>query len=418
MKRLWLILSIIIIAAVGGYSLINGLPDSGDTEYQYASVTRGTVENAVSATGTLSPVTEVEVGTQVSGTIDSVFVDFNDLVKADQILAVLDTSLLQASVLDSEASLERAQAALEQAESDLKRNQSLFDRGMISEADLLPFQIARRTQLASVKSARAALQRARTNLDYAVIRSPIAGIVIGRSVESGQTVAASLSTPTLFVIAEDLSHMEILAEVDESDIGLIRDGQDVRFEVATYNDREFTGKVKQIRLQPQTVSNVVTYTAVVEAANDDGLLLPGMTASLDFITDSRADVLLVPNKALRFSPSDEIAQAFFEKRRTAGENRSASASGGAMPGAAGMRPGPDAMSDSTVTRGMVWYLDSLGNVAGAPLRTGLSDGVNTEVIGSPVLVEGMEVIVGTDGETAATTGTQRRGMGFGGPPRF
>ena len=442
MKRLWITLAIVVVVVVGGYFLIKQWSGDGEVTYQTSEVTRGDIENTVSATGTLSPLTEVEVGTQVSGTIDTVFVDYNDHVKAGQVLAVLDTTTLQMTVLDAEATLERAEAALEQAQSDLDRNKALFGRKMISEAELLPYQVAWKSQKATVKSAQAALTRAQINLGYAVIKSPIDGIVIERSVEAGQTVAASLSTPTLFVIAEDLSRMEILAQVDESDIGSIKEGQEVRFEVATYDDHEFSGTLKQIRLQPETVSNVVTYTAVVEAINDSGLLLPGMTASLDFVTSQRSNVLLIPNKALRFSPSQEVMQEIFEKRRAeraggaggfpgrpegmpAGSGQGGvmaaplgDSTGGPMgaPPAQGMMPGAGS-SDSE--RGMVWCLDSTGRLTPAPVRLGLSDGINTEVVASPVLTEGSQVITGTGSSTATTTETSdRRRMGFGPPPGF
>jgi HlyD family secretion protein len=403
----------IILILLGAYFLVFGLPTSSPVRYEFATVTFGDVENTVSATGTVTPVTTVEVGTQISGTIDTVFVDYNDAVKAGQVLAVLDTTLLKSAVLDADANLSRSEAQLQQAQSDYDRNKSLFDRTMISEADFLPFRVGLKVQEANVKSAQATLARAKRNIDLAVIQSPITGIVIGKNVESGQTVAASLSTPTLFIIAEDLSRMEILTDVDESDIGLIKTDQNVRFEVATYPDKEFAGSVKQVRLQPKTVSNVVTYTVVVEARNDEGFLLPGMTATVDFITEQRTHVLLVPNKALRFQPTAEqlakLQKSSQPKVQPGGEPQGASpdtsvgsAMGGQQAWAAGGHGRP---KDAAVA----WYLDSLGQLASAPFRAGLSDGSNTEVVRSRVLVDGLKVIVGTIDESSKQAPATRPG---------
>jgi HlyD family secretion protein len=413
----------LVAVAVVIYFLASGVTGSSAVAYKLATVSRGNIETTVTATGSLSPVTTVEVGTQVSGTIDSVFVDYNDRVQRGQILAVLDTALLKATVLEAEANVEKARAQLDEAESDFKRNKALFESKLISEADFIPYRVALATQQAALKSADAALQRARRNLQYAVIRSPINGIVIGRNVEAGQTVAASLSTPTLFIIAEDLSRMEILADVDESDIGQIKVGQDVRFEVATYADKEFSGTVKQVRLQPQTVSNVVTYTVVVGASNDDGLLLPGMTATLDFITDQRKDVLLIPAGALRFRPSEKQLADFRKRRQSQMESASDRHAGLAADstGVDGSRvrfARGTSGSSSQEGMSMVWYLDSLGHLAAAPVIAGLSNGSMTEVLRSRVLKEGMRVITGLDESGASgETGSQpRMGRGFR-PPR-
>ncbi|MFH2055066.1 MAG: efflux RND transporter periplasmic adaptor subunit [bacterium] len=427
MRKRVTIIAIIVLAVVAvAYLLFFGGAKTDGAGYQLAALARGDIENTVSATGVLSPVTTVEVGTQVSGTLASVFVDFNDTVKAGQILAVVDTVLLHASVVESQATLERTEAQLKQAKADYQRGEELFDKSLISEEEFLPYEVSLKTQEANLKSAQASLLRAKQNLDYAVIRAPITGIVIDRSVEAGQTVAASLSTPTLFLIAQDLSRMEILAEVDESDIGVIKEGQEVRFEVAAYSDKEFSGKVKQVRMQPQTISNVVTYTAVVEAENPDGLLLPGMTATVDFITDKRTDVLLVPAKALRFQPSAEQLAAFQEKMkerfasRRGGEPGDSTGGGMARQGGGFGGQGMSGNRGGNGSFGMVWYLDSLGQLAGAPLRTGLTDGTNTEVVGSRALTEGMEIIVGTAAETSNSTQQSSNMMGgpsgFRGPP--
>lgn len=412
-KKSLIYILIVLVVAAAGYWLLKSKTSKAATGYEFATVTRGNIENTVSSTGTMAPVTSVQVGTQVSGTIDSVYVDYNDRVREGQILAVLDTTLLKAAVLDAKATIERSEAALEQAQAEYDRNKVLFDRGLISEMDFLPYQVALKTQKATMTSSQAALDRAERNLSYAVIRSPINGTVIERNVDAGQTVAASLSTPTLFIIAQDLSRMQILADVDESDIGQIKDGQEARFQVLTYADKTFTGTVKQVRLQPKTVSNVVTYTVVIESRNDEGLLLPGMTAMVDFITEKRDDVLMVPNKALRFQPSQEVVDKFRAERQKEASNR-----GGApgMPSdsaamAAQSGGGPGIMAGGHRNFSIVWFVDSLGVVTGAPLRAGMTDGTNTEVVGSRVLKEGMQVIVASK---EAEAEQQRASQG---PPR-
>ncbi len=414
-KKSLVYILIVLVLAVAGYWLLKSKTTKAATGYEFATVTRGTIENTVSSTGTLAPVTSVQVGTQVSGTIDSVYVDYNDQVHEGQILAVLDTTLLKAAVLDAQATIQRSEASLEQAQAEYDRNKVLFDRELISEMDFLPYQVGLKTQKATMISSQAALDRAERNLSYAVIRSPIRGTVIERNVDAGQTVAASLSTPTLFIIAQDLSRMQILADVDESDIGQIKDGQQATFQVLAYADKNFSGTVKQIRLQPKTVSNVVTYTVVIESRNDEGLLLPGMTAMVDFITEKRDDVLMVPNKALRFQPSQEIVDKSRAERQkemqSRGSSPGTSPDSTAMVSRSGGRPG--GMADGQRNFSMVWYVDSLGQVMGAPLRTGLTDGTNTEVVGSRVLQDGMQVIVGTkQAQSEQEQTSQDRPRGF------
>ncbi len=409
MKKKTVIYAVILLAVVvGAYWIVSGRTSSGNTTYQFGVVTRGTVESTVSATGTVTPVTTVDIGTQISGTIDSVYVDYNDHVTAGQVLAVLDTTLLKSTLLDAEASLARSEAELMQAQANYERNKSLFDRQLISDAEFLTFRVNLRVQEATVRSSEAAVQRARRNIDLAVIQSPITGIVVSRNIESGQTVAASLSSPILFVIAEDLSRMEVLANVDESDIGLIKADQEVRFEVASYSDKQFTGTVRQVRLQPQTISNVVTYTVVVEAGNDEGLLLPGMTATMNFVTERRSDVLVLPSKALRFQPSEDQLAAL-------------AAPTGKIPGSdnpAETTP-VTAIEESGSTPAMAWCVDAAGRLVPAPLRVGLSDGARAEILHSPVLTEGMEVIIGQGNASSATTSsTQAGSSGRMGPPPF
>ena len=287
--------------------------------YQTTTLSRGAFENTVSSTGTLAAVETVDVGTQVSGTIEKIEADYNDRVKKGQILAIINQDLFKAAVNNAEGSVSKAQATLALDEKELARNRPLYEKGYLSQQEFLPYETNVKVDEGTLNSARASLAQARTNLANTVIRSPIDGTVIQRSIDTGQTVAASFSTPTLFVIAEDLSRMQIEANVDETDIGQIRKGQPVRFTVQAYPDQTFTGTVSQIRLQPQTISNVVTYTVIVKANNDRGLLLPGMTATADFVVEHDTDVLLVPNAALRFQPPAAQTGKNARKSTAAGE---------------------------------------------------------------------------------------------------
>jgi HlyD family secretion protein len=359
----------------------------GEVEYQFATIKRGSLETLVSSTGTLAAVETVEVGTQVSGTISRILADYNDHVVKGQILAVLDQSLWNAQVKEAEANVNKAHAVLIQAEDEFNRNQPLFEKGFLSAQEFLPVRIGVDTAKAALAAAEASLARAKTNLGYTVIRSPIDGTVIKRNVEAGQTVAASLNTPTLFLIARNLRQMQIEADVDESDIGQIRNGQEVRFTVQSYNERVFHGRVTQIRLQPRTVSNVVNYTVLVEADNTDGLLLPGMTATLDFVVSKTENALLAPNAALRFQPPGEQDEA--------------------TPPAA--RKQVDAETMGTL---YVLQNDKVGLQA-IQVTKGESDGISTVVSGGGIS-EGIQVISGIKPEAA---GKQSNLFSFLRPPR-
>ena len=422
-KALITIIIVVVLLTLAGviYSIISG---DKEAHYQFGEVTRGTLESTISSSGTLTPVTTLEVGTQVSGTIAHIYVDFNDKVEKGQLLAVLDTVTLKASVLDAQASMERAEAQLEEAQAEYDRNLPLFEKELLSEAEFLPYRFNLKTQKANFKSAQASMQRAERNLKYAMIYSPISGTVIQRTVEEGQTVAASFSTPTLFKIAEDLSQMEILAAVDESDIGKIAEGQTVRFDVQAYPDRKFTGTVKQVRLQPETVSNVVTYTVVIHAANEENILLPGMTATIDFIIEQRENALLVPNKALRFQPDEKVAAEFFKTmRRERPSVDSTRARQGSMPGGQNFPGTGQGRSDESGFQrpkdvGQVWYQDQNGRLAMDFVRTGTTDGTNTEVLMGRSLQEGMQVITGTESNASKKSTSQNTGPRFGpGGPR-
>ncbi len=439
MKK-WIISMIMMIVFVaGGIVAFQRLSSSKqETEFQFSLLELGDIENTVSSTGTLSAVGTVEVGSQVSGTVEKVLADYNDVVKKGQTLAIVDTSLLTASVNEADANLAKANAQFNQAQTEYQRNEKLFQEGYISEVTYLAKKTEVQTSAAAVKSAEVALKRAKTNLKYAEIRSPISGRVIERSIDAGQTIAASMSAPTLFIIAEDLSRMQIEASVDESDIGSIKEGMSVRFTVQAYDEEVFTGTVKQIRLQPTTVENVVTYTVMVDALNEKGLLLPGMTATVDFIIENRQNVLVVPNTALNFQPSQEMLTALRQQRQASNssqsqENMPPAPPDGMQPPANGMQPPsgerPRESGSSDVSR--VFYLDDAGKIGVARFKAGMTDGTVTEVADSRELREGLRVITGTTTTEKKSTDSGsnalsslmngKRGAnagGPGGPPPF
>ena len=428
----WIIIAV-VLAVAGGAAAYVTTRGGGDTPtFRFVTVERGKIDAVVSATGTLSAVTTVQVGTQVSGLVAKLYVDFNDKVEKGQVIAQIDTTLLESNLRDVEASLERSVAELRQAERDLERINSLYTQGISSIADLNKAQYTFDVAKASVKSAEASLARARQNLAYATITAPVSGIVVERAVDVGQTVAASMSTPRLFTIANDLSEMQILAPVDESDIGQIKEGQAVRFTVKTYPERTFTGSVRQVRLQSTTEQNIVNYTVVIAVKNQDGKLLPGMTATVEFVVASVADVLKVANAALRFRPPDamltearERMEKEFAARRAAmeaggtatpgqgavGGERGGMPSGGpgmgfpggGMPGAGanGHSANGNGANDSRPQPTMLYYVKD-GKLAMMPVRPGITDGQATEVRG-PFIEEGMQVIAGMTQATQATT---------------
>ncbi len=346
-------------------------------EYRTEPVTRGDIQAAVTATGTVNAVTTVLVGTQVSGTIKKLFVDFNSRVKRGQIIAQIDPSTFESQVLQAQANLLSARANLDKAETTLvdakrtfERNRELFSKNLIARSDLDTAETnyqADKAQVSSsqaqVEQAKASLDYARQNLAYTKILSPVDGVVISRNVDVGQTVAASFQTPTLFTIAQDLTKMQIDTNVAESDIGVVKVGQDVEFTVDAYPDATFKGKVWQIRQAPITVQNVVTYDVVIQVNNSDFRLMPGMTANVSIIITTRHDVLRITNAALRFRFSE----------------RPAGAGGGAGAGTTDKK-GP-----------VVWVLEN-GKPKRISVSPGVSDGNYTEVV-SGDLKEGQPLIV-------------------------
>jgi HlyD family secretion protein len=379
---------------IGTAAMYRGSGEAATPAYRTAAVTRGSVTATVSSTGILNAVRTVQVGTQVSGQIRKIYVDFNDHVKQGQLLATIDPKLQQQAVEDAQAQLERANAQLALAQDEYARNKQLFDAKVLSASEYATTQSNFSVQQAAVKSAQIALERAKQNLSYTSIYAPIDGVIVSRDVNDGQTVASSLSAPQLFVIANDLSEMEILASVDEGDIGAIKDHLPVSFTVQAYPNQTFKGFVRQVRLQSTTVENVVTYTAVISVKNPDGRLRPGMTATVKFETATADNAFLVPAAALRLTPTEEMkAQAGIVDsaprgggrgnfaRRDTSAIRQRIAAGGARPG-------------------LLWTVDSTGKVKAIHVRTGVSDGQKTAIEGQN-LHEGMSVIIGLSAEQAA-----------------
>lgn len=271
-----------------------------------APVERMTVRNSVTATGTVEPVTEVEVGTQVSGIIDRLYVDYNDVVKAGQLIAEMDKVTLEAELESSQADLASSKTEYEYRLKEYTRTKTLYEKGLVSDSEydqaFYMYETARNTYQRN----QADIVRVRQNLEYATITSPIDGVVISRAVEEGQTVAAGFETPTLFTIANDLTQMQVIADVDEADIGQVKEGQRVEFTVDAYPDDTFTGTVEQVRLEATTESSVVTYEVVITAYNPDLKLKPGLTANVTIYTFEQENMLTVPTKALRFVPDEEL----------------------------------------------------------------------------------------------------------------
>lgn len=434
MKR-WVMIAAVIVVA-GAATAYMTLRRNGDApSYRFVTVERGNIDSVVSATGTLSAVTTVQVGTQVSGLISQLLVDFNDRVEKGQVIARLDTTLLESNLRDVEASLERSRAEVKQAERDYERISSLYQQGISAVADFNKAQYNLDVARAQVKSAEASLARAQQNLAYATITAPVSGIVVERAVDVGQTVAASLSAPKLFTIANDLSEMQILAPVDESDIGQIKEGQKVRFTVKTYPERKFEGVVKQVRLQSTIDQNIVNYTVVIGVRNPDGKLLPGMTATVEFVVASVENVLKVSNAALRFRPPEALAaevRARFQKEMAARRTPQGDGAPGQRPGgeagdAGQTRPGGNGAGNGfsgasgNGSRGgrdfsVLYYLGADGKLAMVPVRPGITDGQSTEVRGRQ-LEAGMQVIAGMTQTAQKASTNPFQSTQQSGPPR-
>ena len=371
------------VAAAGGFYFLN--TREGEIQYKTVPVVRSDLRSTIQATGTLNPVETVDVGTQISGTIKELYFDYNSRVKQGQLIAIMDSATqsaevaqAQATVASAQADVLNAQAALDVAAKDLARTRELAKRDLIAKADVdadtstwLKAKANLAAAEAKVAQYRATLEKSRINLNYTRIYSPVDGVVVAKNVEEGQTVAASYQTPSIAEIARDLTQMQVEVNVDEADIGGVHEGQPATFNVDTYPTLNFEGKVTQVRLSPETTDNVVTYTVIVKVQNPDGKLLPGMTANVSLILENRDDVLVVPNSAFRFKPSN---------------GQSSGEMGPPGPG------GGHKQNVAEVTKPALYTLDKKKKPVKIEVEKGITDGQNTEIISG--VEEGERVITG------------------------
>ena len=406
MKKRVLIIGIVVAVAALVGAFFYTRRGSAEPKFRKGKIDKGDVVATVTATGTLSAVTTVKVGSQVSGIIAKLYVDFNAVVKKGQLLTELDPTPFQQTVDQRRADLEKAKVELRNAEISLTRSKNLAKQQLLAQSDLDGAQTARDSAAAAVAQSQAALKQAETNLSYTRITSPIDGVVVDRQYDVGQTVAASFQAPVIFTIAQDLTKMQVLTNIDEADVGRVKVGQEASFSVDAFSDQPFKGAVSQIRLSPQTVQNVVTYPVVLDVANLDLKLKPGMTANVQVPVDVRKDALRVANSALRFRPdnSDLVAEVRKDKPAEAGKGGTASSApatsertgpprSGAT-GATGGRPGAGGARPSAGTGTLyVEVPNTGGKLKPVTVRTLITDG-NLTAIRTDELKEGDEVIVG------------------------
>ena len=345
-SKIWIAVVVIVIVAVAAWAMSGGKKEE-DINFKEEKVALKTLQNSVTATGTIEAVTSVTVGTQVSGIVNKLYVDYNSQVKKGQVIAELDKTNLLSELNTAKANLASAQSSLNYQAANMERYKTLYKKGLVSADEYENALLTYRQAKEQVASSKENVQRAQTNLGYATITSPIDGTVISKSVEEGQTVAASFNTPELVTIAKDLTNMQVVANVDEADIGNVKEGDRVTFTVDAYPDDTFEGTVKQVRLEATTTNNVVTYEVVISAPNADLKLKPGLTANVTIYTQERSGVLAVANKALRFTPTKETVGKDMKIVDCKGKNK-------------------------------VWTLN--GNTLTAhPVTIGQSDGINTEI---------------------------------------
>ena len=345
-SKVWIAMTVVVIIAVAAWAL-SGEKEKEEINFKQEKVSLQTLQNSVTATGTIEAVTSVTVGTQVSGIVNKLYVDYNCQVKKGQVIAELDKTNLLSELNTAKANMASAQSQLNYQNANMKRYQTLYQKGLVSADDYENALLTYRQAKEQVATAKEQVQRAQTNLGYATITSPIDGTVISKSVEEGQTVAASFNTPELFTIAKDLTNMQVVADVDEADIGAVKEGDRVTFTVDAYPDDTFEGTVKQVRLQATTTNNVVTYEVVISAQNADLKLKPGLTANVTIYTQERTGVLAVANKALRFTPTKETVGKDMKIVDCKGKNK-------------------------------VWTLDGK-TLTAHPVSIGQTDGMHTEI---------------------------------------
>lgn len=358
-KKTLVIVAVAAIAALAVWLLSGGKKEEKIT-FDTAAVAPANIMNSITATGTIEPVTSVTVGTQVSGIVSKLFVDYNSVVKKGQVIAELDKTNLMSQLNTAKTQLATAQSQLNYQTANYKRYKTLFEKGLVAADDFDNAELSYTQAKEQVASAKEEVQRAQTNLGYATITSPIDGVVLSKSVEEGQTVAASFSTPELFTIAQDLTNMQVVADVDEADIGDVKEGERVSFTVDAYPDDTFEGEVKQVRQEATTTNNVVTYEVVISAPNADLKLKPGLTANVTIYTAERKGVLSVPSKALRFTPQKE----------TVGKMK---------------------IVDVANAKNKVWTIEG-NSIVAHKVNIGMTDGTNTQIVGG--IAEGTKVVTG------------------------
>lgn len=435
-KKVIIGIVVLVVAAgiVFGFTYFNRNNNTG-LQYEKSTIDKGTVTALVDTTGTLNPVIIVDIGSQVSGKIENIYVDFNSQVKAGQILSELEqltfkTKVQQneANYLSSEAAVEKSKVSQENSKKKYERAKSLFEKDLISFEELESAEVLYLSAKADLQSSEARLEQAKAQLDtskvdltYTIIKSPIDGVVISRNVNVGQTVAASFQAPVLFQVANDLTKMQVECSVDEADIGRVKEGQTAQFTVDAFPDENFSGVVKQVRYSPEVIQNVVTYTTIVDVENPDIKLRPGMTATISIVVGEAKNALRVPNSALRFQPPPEVLQALFEEMRREmqakrGQNSQADGQSEKRGHQANfqMGQGSGRMGSRMRDRARVWVQDENGKLNMVSIRTGVTDNAFTEITGGD-LQEGMEVITGESTQATSSNRSSsnlRRGMMF------
>ena len=403
-KKTIIIIALLLIVLVSAALVLKPKKvDVDQIDIQTAKAEQGNISNIVESTGTLEAITTVEVGTQVSGIVDKIFVDYNSYVKKGQLLAKIDTTNLAAQLEQSQATLDNAKAELDYQQATYNRMAPLNDKQLISQTDYDQLVYNLNRAKASYNNAMAQHKRNQINLDYALIYSPIDGVVLNKEVEEGQTVAASFNTPTLFTIANDLTQMQVEADIDEADIGHIKEGQRVEFTVDAYPETVFEGKVTQLRWEPTVTNNVVTYTIIIDAPNPDYKLMPGMTATIQVYVLEKNDILVVPSKALRFKPNPKLLTSYMSQQAKPEIPE------GQVPPAMGNMP-PQAANGAT----MVWVKEGT-NIHPVPVKIGLNDDINAEILSG--IKSGQEVVLSMEQKGANLAAARPGGNPFmPGPP--
>ncbi|MEW6457106.1 MAG: efflux RND transporter periplasmic adaptor subunit [Acidobacteriota bacterium] len=441
MKRRILIIGILIVIIAGAVVFYRYKNKKNEPKFKTAKVERGDISIVVTATGNLSALNTVQVGTQVSGIIEKIFVDYNSSVKKDQVIAQLDQTFLKAQVAEAEANLYKAKVSLDELKKNYERTLELFKQNLVPEAELIKAETSYESAKATLKQSEANLERAETNLRYATIRSPVDGIVIARNVDMGQTVAASFQTPTLFLIAEDLKKMKVEASIDEADIGKVKERQNAIFTVDAFPEEKFRGVVSQIRLEPIIAQNVVTYTVVIDVENLQMKLRPGMTANVTVVIDERYNVLKVPRSAVVFNPKPEDVLPVKEPERPSTESpQSMPQSMEGRPSEMGQRSerfrefiqnlpperreeimrrmrerreGSEGSGRRAVNIAKIYVEKDRGKLEPFMVKTGITDGFFVEIVEGNIK-ENDEVVIGYSGQESSST--QRQAPG--GPPMF